>query len=133
MNASQVPRRIHKIDLALIIASAALQASLIVAYLILTPAMRGMFRDFGVPLPFATRIALDLKSPAIVTLTVVALLGGSVFSLRSGGRVRGWVMAGLSVFVTFAASSFLMYALYLPATRSVVTTETEDAGPPPSP
>ena len=130
MNVSQVPRRFHKIDLALIIASAALQASFILGYLIVTPAMRGMFRDFSVPLPFVTRIALDVKSLAIVTLTVVALLGGSVVSLRRGVRVRCWVMAGLSVFVTFAASSLLMYALYLPATRSVVSTETEQAGSP---
>ncbi len=109
--------------------SAVLLASLVSGYLIVIPAMRDLIKEFDMAVPQATRIALDVKSLAIVATTAATLIGGAVYCLRVGRRPPAMTFAALSLLVTLAASAFLFYAVYLPTTTSVATPETDMPNP----
>jgi len=121
--------RTAKLELAILVVSAVLLASLVSGYLIVIPAMREMIKEFDMAVPQATRIALNVKSLVIVAITAATLMAGAVHCLRVGRRNPALIFAGLSLLVTLAASTFLFYAVSLPAMTSVVTPETQTPDP----
>jgi len=119
-------RRIKAIDFVLLAIPPVSLVSLAVAHFTIGPAMLKMFNEYGGALPPATQIALSFKSLLGVEIVGFGLVFGAAISLWQAKRSRGLVLAGLSLAVTFAASIFFLYALYLPAATSVVVPESEN-------
>ncbi len=119
-------RRFKAIDFVLLAIPPVSLVSLAVAHFTVGPAMVKMFNEYGGTLPTATQIALSLKGLLVVEIVGFALVFGAAASLWRARRPLGLVLGGLSLVVTFAASIFFLYALYLPATISVVVPESEN-------
>lgn len=126
-------RRPRTFENVLIVVSALLLVSLVIAHLTVISAMRDTFSEFDVALPEATQIALSGKWLAAVAVIGASVIGGAALCVSIGKRALAWVLVALSVFITFAASTFVVYAVSLPASTSVVPPETERAEPPSSP
>jgi len=119
-------RTIKAIDFVLLAIPPVSLVSLAVAHFTIGPPMLKMFNEYGGALPTATQIALSSNSLLVVEIVGFALVFGAAASLWRAKRSLGVVLGALSLAVTFAASIFFLYALYLPAATSVVVPESEN-------
>ena len=115
-----IPLSFKAIDFALLAIPPVSLASLAVAHFTVGPAMFEMFDEYGGALPMATQIALSFKSLVAVEIVGFGLFFAAAVCLWRANRPLAVVLGGLSLAVTFAASIFFLYAMYLPAVTSVV-------------
>lgn len=121
--------RFKVLDIALVIVSFLLLVSFGVSHIIVVPAMRDTFNEFGVAVPNATEFALSVTNLVIVEAIGAALVFGATLSFWRAKRSRGLLFAVLSLLFTFAMSIFFVFAVSLPAATSVVAPDAEKLDP----